>query len=128
MIKLGKQKQNTDGSGPVNVRPAITPEAEDSQMIALATRLAKERLLNGTASSQEIVFFLKQGSEQAKLERDRLIEENKLLKAKTEALEREARSETDYGEVIRALKRYRGEEEEVDYGDVCIYEPGSNIY
>lgn len=123
---MGRQKQNNGESRSVNIRPAVTPEAEDSQMVSLATRLAKERLMNGTASSQEIVFFLKQGSVQAKLEQDRLVEENKLLKAKTEALERAARSETDYGEVIRALKRYRGEED-IDYGDVCIYEPNSDI-
>lgn len=86
-------------------------------MIALAQRLAKKRLQEGTASSQEVVFYLKLGSQQAKLERERLEEENKLLRAKTEALERSAKSETDYGEVLKALRRYRGDSSDSSDGE-----------
>lgn len=110
-------------NGLQQIRPALSPDAEESQMIALATILAKKRLMEGTATSQEVVFYLKLGSSQARLERERLEEENKLLKAKTETLERAAKNETDYNEVIQAFKGYRGEEvDNIDYSKVYVYE------
>lgn len=102
--------------------PAISPEAEESQCIALATNLVKQRLINGTATSQETTFFLKLGSQQAKLEREKLARENELLRAKTDALNKGADDNVDYKEVLRVLKTYRGEaynnrnEEDDDYG------------
>ena len=37
-----------------NSRPALTPEARENQMIALAENLAEQQLRDGTASSQVI--------------------------------------------------------------------------
>lgn len=96
-------------------------------MVALATQLAKQRLINGTATSQEVCFYLKLGTQQAKLERERLEEENKLLRAKTETLERAANSEVDYAKVLRALKKYQGQEEE-SYEGVYCYDPEENVF
>ena len=45
-----------------NRRKALTPEAREKQLIALAMDVAEERLRNGTASSQEVTHFLKLGS------------------------------------------------------------------
>ena len=69
------------------LRPALTPEAEENQMISLAVDLAKKQLMEGTASSQVITHFLKLGSSKEKLEREKLEKENELLRAKTEALQ-----------------------------------------
>ena len=90
------------------MRPALTPEARDNQMIALAVDCAEEQLRNGTASSQVITYYLKLGSQKERLERERLIEENKLLRAKTEALESAKRVEELYENAINAMKRYNG--------------------
>ena len=38
------------------IRPALTPEARENQLIALATDLVEQRLLDGTASSQETTY------------------------------------------------------------------------
>ncbi len=86
-----------------------SPESEESYCTYLATNLSKRHLMDGTASSQEIVFWLKYGSEQSRLERERLEEENKLLRAKTAALENDAKNQVNYAEVLNALKGYRGE-------------------
>lgn len=51
-------------------------------MISLAVDLAERQLLEGTASSQVITHYLKLGSSREKLERERLEEENNLLRAK----------------------------------------------
>ncbi len=90
------------------MRPALTPEAREKQMISLAVDLAERQLMEGTASSQVITHYLKLGSSKEKLERQKLEEENKLLKAKTEALQSAKRMEGLYEEALAAFRTYSG--------------------
>ena len=90
------------------VKPALTPEARENQMISLAIDLAEKQLIEGTASSQVITHYLKLGSSKEKLEMEKLAKENELLRAKTEALESERRTEELYADAIAAMQRYRG--------------------
>ena len=87
---------------------ALSPEAREAQMISLAMDLVEQRLRNGTATSQETVHFLKLGSMRERYEREKLENENILLKAKTEALEAQSRLEDIYSKAIEAMKRYTG--------------------
>lgn len=99
-------------------RPALTPEARENQLISLAVDLAEKQLQEGTASSQVITHYLKLGSTKTELEKERLAQENKLLKAKTEAMESAKRVEELYSEALNAMRRYSGqsgESEEDDY-------------
>lgn len=96
------------------MRPALTPEAREGQLISLATDLVEQRLRDGTATSQEVVHFLKLGSMRERLERERLENENILLKAKTEALESQAKVEQLYADAIKAMQRYSGNYDESD--------------
>lgn len=89
-------------------KPATSPETRESQMISLAINLAEEQLRNGTASSQVITHFLKLGSTKEKLEKEKLEEENKLLRAKAEVLQSQKNMEEMYAEAINAMKRYSG--------------------
>ena len=89
-------------------RPALTPEGRENQMISLAIDLAEQQLREGTASSQVIVHYLKQASMRERLENERLKEENKLLRAKTEALQSEKRSEELVAEALKAFRNYAG--------------------
>lgn len=98
-------------------RPPLTPEARELQMISLAVDLAEKQLLEGTASSQVITHFLKLGSSKEKLERERLEEENKLLRAKTEALKSQERIEELYANAISAMRRYSGQSSEPEEDD-----------
>lgn len=90
------------------VRPALTPEARENQLIALAENLAEKQLLDGTASSQVITHYLKLGTVKEQLERERLEKENALLVAKVEALQSAKRSEELFADAIKAMKRYSG--------------------
>ena len=90
------------------IRPALTPEARENQLISLAVDLAEKQLQEGTASSQVITHFLKLGSTKERLEKEKLEEENKLLKARTEALQSSKRVEELYADAIAAMKRYSG--------------------
>ena len=93
-------------------RPAITPEARENQMISLATDLAEQQLRDGTASSQVITHYLKLATVKEKLERERLEEENKLLRAKTENIKSQKSSEELLEKALRAFTSYSGQSEE----------------
>lgn len=96
-------------SSPKTGRPALTPEARENQMISLAVDLAEKQLREGTASSQVITHFLKLGTTKAELEKEKLMGENELLRAKTEAIQDDRRNAEFYEEVLVALKRYNGQ-------------------
>ena len=108
---MAKGKSKIPETTHVNMRPGLTPEAEENQCIAMAYALAKQRLADGTASSQEVTRFLKMGSIKARLENDRLIEENKLLRARTEQIESEQDKSALYAEVLKAIVSYQGRDE-----------------
>lgn len=97
------------------MRPALTPEARENQMIALAMDLAEKQLRDGTASSQLITEFVKRGSTKARLEKEILAEQRELMVAKTEALQSAKRVEELYSNAIAAMKRYSGHGDEDDY-------------
>ena len=97
------------------IRPALTPEARENQLISLAVDLVEQRLLDGTASSQETTHFLKLGSMKNRLEMEKLQEENKLLQARTEALQSAKRVEELYSEAISAMRRYSGNGDPDEY-------------
>lgn len=101
--------------------PALTPEAREQQLTSLAYDLVEQRLLDGTASSQETTYFLKLASDKTRLERERQELENELIKAKTEQLQSQKRVEELYANAIKAMREYGGyggqsydDDEEVD--------------
>lgn len=96
------------------IRPALTPEARENQMIALAVDLAEKQLMEGTASSQVITHFLKLATSRERLEREKLEKENELLRAKTEAIESAKRVEELYSDALKAMRNYRGEPDDED--------------
>lgn len=118
---MARVKSTTTSTKPI--RPALTPEARENQMIALAIDLVEQRLLDGTASSQETTHFLKLASRKAKLEAERQELENELIRAKTQALRDQADMKTLYADAIAAMRRYSGngggydDEEDDEYDD-----------
>lgn len=117
---MAKLKSKSSEVSTKKIRPALTPEARENQMIALAIDLVERRLIEGTASSQETTHFLKLASSKAKLEKERAVLENELIRAKTEQLRSQERIEELYANAIKAMSRYNGhtsseEDEEEDY-------------
>ena len=92
------------------IRPALTPEAEENQMISLAMNLARQQLMDGTASSQVISHFLKLGSSRERQEIENLKKDNELKQAKIEALETGKQIEELYADAIKAMRKYRGDD------------------
>lgn len=90
-----------------------SPEAIENEMIALAVKEVEYRIRNHTASSQELVHYLKMGSEKERLEREKLEAEVELQKVKAQAIESGKHSEDLYNNAIAAMKLYSGVEEDV---------------
>lgn len=90
--------------------PGTTPEARESQLIALAVDLAEKQILDGTATSQVISHYLKLGSSREQLEQERLRHENELLQVKAEQLASQKRVEEMYAKALDAMRSYSGQE------------------
>lgn len=105
MAKVRSNKQEDTAN---KLKPALTPEARENQLIYLATNLAEQQLRDGTASSQVITHYLKLGSTKERIEKEILEKQKDLLVAKTESLQSSKRIEELYENAINAMKHYSG--------------------
>lgn len=110
-------KSKISGSSPIKsaMRPALTPEARENQLISLATDLVEKRLREGTASSQETTHFLKLASSKARLEKEILEKQAELIRAKTESLQSQKKVEELYLNALNAMRNYSGQGESDEY-------------
>lgn len=122
MAKVRSNGSNTSSN--TRIRPALTPEARENQLISLAIDLVEQRLLDGTASSQETTHFLKLAAnkEKYRFEMEKLRVDTELAQAKAQALRDQADMKTLYADAIAAMRRYSGhgsdyeeEDEDDDY-------------
>lgn len=109
------KKSAVDDVPAATSRPARSPESQENYMINLAMKLVEKRLLEGTASSAETTHFLKLATSKNELEKAKLEEENKLLRAKTETLQNAKHSEELYEKAIAAMRKYNGMGEDDEY-------------
>lgn len=105
---MAKAKGSQSSSNVRQIRPALTPEARQNQLIALATDLVEKRLIEGTASSQETTHFLKLATQEAKLKVKILEKQEELISAKTESIKSSQRTEELYRDAIIAMRKYSG--------------------
>ena len=112
---MAKVKPASSATSSQKMRPALTPEARENQLISLAVDLAEQQLRDGTASSQVITHYLKLGSTRERLEKERLEEENKLLKAKTKAYANAEEFKVLYEQALKAMRNYGGQGEPDEY-------------
>lgn len=102
------------------INPMLPPRSEEEaekRAEGFAYDLALKQLREGTASSQIITFFLKQGSPQAQAELEKTQREIELLAAKKKSIESAEEREEKYQEVIRAIASYSGKEDEWEVVD-----------
>ena len=105
---MAKAKSSQTSGNTRQIRPALTPEARQNQLIALATDLVEKRLIEGTASSQETTHFLKLATQEAKLKVKILEKQEELISAKTESIKSSQRTEELYRDAIIAIRKYSG--------------------
>lgn len=98
-------------------RKTTTPEARDAYMSSIAYDAAERRIKEGTASAQEILYFLKMGSPDYQIERQIKSNQAEMLKAKTESLKSAKQLEEKYDKAMKAMRSYAGESTEDDYDE-----------
>lgn len=111
---MKKAKAVTSSESSRKMRPALSPEAEENQMISLAMDLAKQQLQDGTASSQLITEFVKRGSTKARIEQEILEKQKGLIEAKTQSLQSAQRIEELYENALDAMRNYSGQNNSED--------------
>jgi chorismate synthase len=102
----------TKSSNTRKIRPALSPEARENQLVSLAVDLAEKQLVQGTASAQVISHYLKIGSTKERIEKEILEKQKTLIEAKTQALQSAQRIEELYANALTAMKSYGGNGDE----------------
>ena len=111
---MPRKKVSVSSEPKKRMRPALTPEARENQLISLAVDLAEQQLRDGTASSQVITHYLKLGSTKERIEKEILEKQKMLIEAKTQSLQSQQRIDTLYAEAIKAMRTYSGNGESED--------------
>lgn len=81
-------------------------------LISLAEDAAEKMLRDGTASSQIIALYAKQGTRAAKLERETAELQKELIAAKRDSIRQGQKIEQLFELAIKAMKHYKGEDDE----------------
>lgn len=103
---MSKPKKIKTSNTDKQLRPALTVEARENQLISLAVDLAEQQLRDGTASSQVITHYLKLGSTKEKIEKEILKEQKELIKARTKSYQSVDEIKQIYNDAIKAMKEY----------------------
>ena len=114
-VSMKKAKTVASSESQRKMRPALTPEARENQMISLAMDLAEQQLRDGTASSQLITEFVKRGAIKSRIEQEILEKQKELIEAKTQTLQSAQRVEELYSNALNAMKKYSGQGDSDDY-------------
>lgn len=111
---MKKAKTVTSSESSRKMRPALSPEARENQLVSLAVDLAEKQLRDGTASSQVITHYLKLGSTKEKIEKEILEKQKELIEAKTQSLQSAQRIEELYENALDAMRNYSGQNNSED--------------
>lgn len=111
---MKSEKSTQKDAKAIKQKPAITVEAREKQLVARAMDLAEKQLIEGTATSQVITHFLKLGTTLADLEKQKLENENLLLRTKADNLQAMKTSEETYKKALEAMMIYSGHGDQID--------------
>lgn len=105
---MARSKKQSPESNKRKTAPASTPEGRQAQIVAAAVDLAEQRILDGTASNQLLLHYIKIADPMRKIEEEILEKQKELIVAKTENLASQKKMEELYSEAIKAMTRYSG--------------------
>jgi hypothetical protein len=81
-------------------------EAREAELVDLAMDVAKEQMLNRTASSQVLTHFLKLGAIREQLELEKVRADIELSKAKVKAIESAEETAKIVNNALEAMRSY----------------------
>lgn len=102
--------------------PAKTPEERESVLISKSLNLIEHQIEDGSVSSTVLAIYAKAGTERDRLEKERLHNENAVLRKKLESMEAAIDVKNLMEEALGAFKGYSGRssdilDDEDDYFD-----------
>ncbi len=109
------RKRSESNSTSERPRPNLSPDARIQRLISLSFDLVEQRLIDGTATSQETTHFLKLADPKHKIEVEILEKQKDLVVAKTESIASQQRQEELYAEAMKAFKTYSGQGDDDEY-------------
>ena len=112
---MTKNKTPTTSKPDRKNRPALDPEARQSQLISLAIDLVEQRLIDGTASSQETTHFLRLATQESLLKNKLLDAQAAVAIAKKELLQSQKQNDELVAEAIAAFRNYSGQGDPDEY-------------
>ena len=112
---MAKAKLSGTSGHRIRQKPSLDPEVRENQLISLAIDLVEQRLIDGTASSQETTHFLKLATQESRLKNKLLETQSELAIAKKEALQSQKHSEELFAEAIKAFRNYSGQGDPDEY-------------
>lgn len=111
------RRSNDEASTPRRQSPAKTPEEQETILISKSLRLIEKQIDDGSASSQVLSLYAKLGSSRERLEQERLVNENAVLRKKVESMEAAIDIKNLMEEALSAFKGYTGQPQELDEDD-----------
>lgn len=112
---MAKVKPSSSSNSSRKMRPALSPEARENQLISLAIDLVEQRLIDGTASSQETTHFLKLATQKYRTETELLRAQKEKAEAQIESMKSAKRVEELYEDAIKAFRNYNGQGDPDEY-------------
>ena len=111
------KKENESVDEVYNNHRATTMEGREMELVNLAYDAVEERIKNGSASSQELIHFLKLGSSSERLSQEKIESDMDLQRAKIEQIQSSQQMENIIQNAIDAMKgyAYNSNSEEEDY-------------
>lgn len=105
---MKKAKSAESPKAPERMRPSLSQEADENQLISLSIDAAKKMLIEGTAPTSIVLHYLKLATTREKMERQMMETQQELMVAKKQALESQAKVEQLYADAMKAMQKYSG--------------------
>lgn len=111
------RRTDDEHSAPRRRSHAKTPEERESLLIAKSLNLIERQIDDGSVSSTVLSIYAKAGTERDRLEKERLRNENEVLRKKVQTMEAAVDLKNLMDEALNAFKGYRGGTPDLDDED-----------
>lgn len=119
---MARRNMDDEHSAPRRRSHAKTPEERESILIAKSLNLIERQIDDGTVSSTVLSIYAKAGTERDRLEKERLRNENDVLRKKLETMEAAIDVKNLMEDALNAFKGYSGQSDDEDDRDYDYYD------
>lgn len=114
---MARRSVHDEQPAPRRRSPAKTPEERESQLIAKSLNLIERQIDEGSISSTVLSIYAKESTHRAKLERERLVNENAVMRKKLETMAAAIDVKNLMEDALGAFRGYSGGSEQEDDDD-----------